>query len=145
MYYKVSEDLKAAVRRFEGLRLTAYRDTGGVLTIGYGHTSGVKEGQRITRSAAETMLRADLVRAMLQVGDLHAARSQGEADALCDFVFNLGAGNLRSSTLLKEIRKPKRDEAAIRREFLRWIYSGGRPQAGLKARRSWEASRFFEK
>lgn len=46
---KTSEKGKALIREFESLRLEAYRCPAGVLTIGYGHTAGVKEGDRIDK------------------------------------------------------------------------------------------------
>ena len=45
---KTSDKLLNKMMVFEGLRLTAYRDAAGVLTIGYGHTKGVREGDRIS-------------------------------------------------------------------------------------------------
>ena len=57
---RISEQGKQLIRDFEGLRLSAYRDAVGVLTIGYGHTKGVRPGQVITRTEAEKLLSADL-------------------------------------------------------------------------------------
>ena len=54
----IAEDF---VKRWEGLRLKAYRCPGGVLTVGYGHTKGVKPGQTITRQEAEKLIRDDLI------------------------------------------------------------------------------------
>ncbi len=57
MNRKISENGLALIKRFEGLRLTAYQDSVGVWTIGYGHTSGVSEGQTITQTQADAYLR----------------------------------------------------------------------------------------
>ena len=109
---KITDDFVRKVAEFEGLRTKAYKCPGGVWTIGYGHTEGVKPGQRCTRRQAE---------------------------ALVDFVFNLGIGALEGSTLLKKIRAGA-DAAEIQAEFRRWVYAGGEVQKGLVRRREWEAA-----
>ena len=98
------EKAKALIREFEGLRLEAYKCPAGVLTIGYGHTSGVKEGMSITEAEAEQLLDADVESAAAQVKSaVKVELNANQLDALIDFVFNLGIGNLRSSTLLKKL------------------------------------------
>lgn len=139
--YRISEILVEAVKGFEGLRLTAYKDSAGVVTIGYGHTGEVMNGQRITESQAEEYLRHDLQMAGRQVNRLGVAKTQGQFDALTDFVFNLGIGQLRSSTLLRKIRAGA-GSADIEREFRRWVYAGGRRLNGLVKRREWEVGRW---
>ena len=57
---KASRRLIDAIKRFEACRLTAYQDSVGVWTIGYGHTKGVKRGDKITQQQADEYLRADL-------------------------------------------------------------------------------------
>ena len=57
---KTSENGIELIKKFEGCKLTAYRDPVGVLTIGYGHTGDVKEGQKITQKKAEDLLKKDL-------------------------------------------------------------------------------------
>ncbi|WP_028902567.1 MULTISPECIES: lysozyme [unclassified Prevotella] len=139
-----SEILISQLKTFEGLRLQAYRDSAGVLTIGYGHTGpDISEGDRISEYWATELLSKDLGAVEAQVRRLRVARTQGQFDALVSFVFNLGIGRLQSSTLLKLIRQG-RSRAQIRREFKRWVYAGGRKLAGLERRREWEANRFFE-
>ena len=134
------EKLKA----FEGLRLEAYRDEAGVLTIGYGHTGpDISEGDRITEYWARELLRDDLGAVEAGVRRLHVARTQGQFDALVSFAFNLGIDRLAGSTLLKVIRGGG-SRSEIRREFRRWVFAGGKPLKGLERRREWEARRFFE-
>ena len=134
------EKLKA----FEGLRLEAYRDEAGVLTIGYGHTGpDISEGDRITEYWARELLRDDLGAVEAGVRRLHVARTQGQFDALVSFAFNLGIDRLAGSTLLKVIRAGG-SRSEIRREFRRWVFAGGKPLKGLERRREWEARRFFE-
>ncbi|MBR0263237.1 MAG: lysozyme [Prevotella sp.] len=132
------------LKEFEGLRLEAYRDVAGVLTIGYGHTgSDVKEGDCITTYYAEQLLRNDLGATEAAIRQLHVARTQGQFDALVSFAFNLGIGRLNRSTLLKVIREGG-SRSQIRREFKRWVYAGGQKLRGLERRREWESMRFFE-
>ena len=134
------EKLKA----FEGLRLEAYRDEAGVLTIGYGHTGpDISEGDRITEYWARELLRDDLGAVEAGVRRLHVARTQGQFDALVSFAFNLGIDRLAGSTLLKVIRAGG-SRSEIRREFRRWVFAGGKPLKGLERRREWEARRFFQ-
>ena len=127
----------------EGLRLTAYRDAAGVLTIGYGHTKGVREGDKISPFWAKELLQKDIEECERAVKELQVARTEGQLDALTSFAFNLGIGRLKGSTLLKVIREGG-SKTAITREFKRWVYAGGKRLRGLELRREWEAKRFFE-
>ena len=132
------------IKVFEGLRLEAYRDAAGVLTIGYGHTgSDISEGDRISEYWAKELLRNDLGATEAAVRRLHVARTQGQFDALVSFVFNLGIKRLQRSTLLKVIRKGG-SHHQIQREFKRWVYADGKKLRGLERRRAWESKRFFE-
>ena len=141
---EASEVLIEKLKEFEGLRLKAYRDAAGVLTIGYGHTgTDVSMGDRITAYYAKELLMDDLGEHEAAVRQLHVARTQGQFDALVSFAFNLGVGRLNRSTLIKVIRKGG-SKTAIQREFKRWVYAGGKRLAGLEKRRQWEATRFFE-
>ena len=140
---KSSEKLLMQLMVMEGLSLEAYEDAAGVLTIGYGHTKGVKPGDRITEWWARELLKDDLEEVEKQINELGVARTEGQFDALVSFVFNLGIGRLKSSTLLKEIRNGG-SKNAIKREFKRWVHAGGKPLKGLERRREWEAKRFFE-
>lgn len=140
---KASDVLIEKVKEFEGLRLTAYKDSAGVLTIGYGHTRGVKAGQRVTEKQADSLLRGDLLTAENYVNGLKLNLTQGQFDALVDFTYNLGAGNLAGSTLLTKIRA-KAPMEEIQAQFRRWVYAGGKKLAGLVKRREWEAQRWAE-
>ena len=127
----------------EGLRLTAYRDAAGVPTIGYGHTKGVRMGDRISEDWARRLLRQDVAEVERQVKAMRVASSGGQLDALVSFAFNVGIGRLRRSTLLRLIREGG-TKLQIQREFKRWVYAGGQRLRGLELRREWEARRFFE-
>ena len=140
---KTSEKLLSMLMVFEGLRLTAYEDAAGVLTLGYGHTKGVRRGDKISEYYAKVLLKQDIAEFEEEVKKLGVAQTEGQLDALVSFAFNLGIGNLKSSTLLKTIREGG-SMLAIKREFKRWVYAGGKKLPGLVKRREWEAHRFFE-
>ena len=140
---RASESLIQKLKEFEGLRLTAYRDAAGVPTIGYGHTHGVKMGDRLTTYWADQLLRKDVAKVAYEVMQLGVVHTQGQLDALTSFAFNLGIGRLINSTLLKTIRKGG-SMHQIRREFMRWVYAGGKRLKGLEMRRKWEVERFFQ-
>ena len=140
---KTTERLLQQLMRMEGLRLTAYRDAAGVPTIGYGHTKGVRMGDRITEDWARQLLRQDVAEVERQVKAMRVASSEGQLDALVSFAYNVGIGRLRQSTLLRRIREGG-TKLQIQREFKRWVYAGGQRLRGLELRREWEASRFFE-
>lgn len=130
---------------FEGLRLTAYPDpaTGGdPWTIGYGHTGAdVYPGLTITQEEAEAFLRADIKDAEDAVKRLvRVPLSQGQFDALTDFVFNCGAGNLAKSTMLRLVNDGKFEMASG--EFIRWNRGAGKVLSGLTKRRLAEAELF---
>lgn len=90
------------IRDSEGCVLTAYRDSGGVLTIGTGHTGpDVTEGLSITLEQAEDLLLKDLGATQEAIAEhVTVPVTQSMWDALCSFVFNVGAGNFSQSTLL---------------------------------------------
>ena len=141
---EASEILIEKLKVFEGFCQKAYRDVGGVLTIGYGHTGvDVKPGDCISKYGAEQLLKNDVSECEAAVRQLHVARTQGQFDALVSFAFNVGIGRLSGSTLLKVIREGG-SKSAITREFKRWVYAGGKRLRGLEKRREWEARRFFE-
>lgn len=132
-----------AIKDYEGVRLKAYDDGVGVWTIGVGHTAGVKRGDEITMAQVDEFLRADLAEAQKAVNTLVTTPlTQGQFDALVSFVFNLGAGAFKGSTLLKKLNAGDYDGAAD--ELLRWNRAGGRVLAGLTKRRISERIMFLE-
>ncbi len=142
MNMQISEDGLALIRKFEGCELTAYKDAVGIWTIGYGHINGVSDGDTCTESEADDWLKEDTRRAQTCVNQsVSAELTQNEFDALVSFVFNLGCGALRGSTLLKLVNDGRMDEAAS--QFLRWNHAGGRELAGLTARRHAESELFM--
>ena len=140
---RTTEILIEKLMEMEGLRLEAYRDAAGVLTIGYGHTKGVREGDRISAYWAKELLREDVEEVAQDVLSLGVARTEGQLDALTSFAFNVWFGRLCRSTLLKTIRR-RGSRNQIKRQFKRWVYADGKRLRGLEKRREWEAKRFFE-
>ena len=132
----------ALIKEFEGLRLKAYQCPGGVWTIGYGHTAGVKPGMLISKAQAEEYLKADLIAFERYLNGLGLALNQNQFDALISFIYNVGTGNFSSSTLLRKVRANPQDNS-IMDEFLRWVYSKGRVLPGLQRRRLAEMKLYF--
>lgn len=145
---RVSEKGLDLIKRFEGRRLKAYRDSVGVLTVGFGHTDAagppkVHSGMEITAQEAEDILRKDLTKYEDVVNDyVTVPLNQNQFDALVSFCFNLGPGNLKSSTLLKKLNAGDYDGAAS--EFGKWTLAGGRRLRGLVRRRKAERDLFRE-
>ncbi len=133
--------------QFEGCKLTAYPDpaTGGdPWTIGYGHTgSEVHSGMTITQEQAENYLAEDVKKAEADVNaKVNVEITQNEFDALVDFAFNCGCGNLNNSTLLKKLNAGDYEGAA--HEFEKWDMAAGHHMAGLLRRREAEELLFLK-
>lgn len=132
------------IKEFEGCRLKAYRDGGGIWTIGFGATCNrtVCEGMTITQKEADDMLESDvadiaaIVRHMVP-DDL----TDNQYSALVSFAYNAGPGSLRSSTLLKLLDKGDITGAAD--EFLQWVKIKGKFSQGLLNRRQKERELFL--
>ena len=128
---------------FEGCRLTAYQDSVGVWTIGYGHTKGVYDGMTITQEEAEQMLLTELEEYEGYVEKyVTVPLTQNQFDALVVWVYNLGPTNFRRSTLLKELNSG--NYTAAGNEITKWNKAGGKVLAGLVKRREAEAELFNE-
>jgi lysozyme len=124
------------IKRSEGFRGSLYKDTAGLETIGYGHKviSGENFSRGIDQTQAETILAADVSSAEASVTRLVKVKlTQGQFDAMVDFVFNLGAWRLANSTLLKDLNAGSYEQAA--EQLLLWDHCGETENAGLKARR----------
>lgn len=129
------------IKHFEGLRLEAYRDPTNVITIGYGHTKTAQMGQVITEKGAESLLRKDIAVHSEPIERLVKVQlTQGEYDALCSFIFNLGEPAFKSSTLLRKLNSG--DKVGAAKEFDKWVYAGGKVLPGLKRRRAAERTLF---
>ena len=129
------------IKKWEGLRLEAYLCTAGVPTIGYGHTKGVKLGDVCTEDLANQWLLEDMLEASEAIDRLvKVPLNNNQYGALTSFVFNLGWGNLQTSTLLKMLNEGKYMEAS--NQFLRWNKVKGVTSTGLSNRRAEEMKLF---
>jgi len=140
------------VKEFEGLHevredgmVYPYKCSAGVLTCGYGATREVYEDTVWTQEYCEQRLMIDLNE---HAGAVHhyvtVPLTQNQYDALTSFIFNLGAGAFKSSTLLKKLNKSLYDE--VPEQFMRWnkarVKGKLTPLAGLTRRRAAEAALF---
>ena len=129
----------------EGCRLVAYPDPapgGDPWTVGFGSTTDVIPGQRITLGEAQDRLKKDLKHVETCInGAVTVPLTQNEYDALCSLVFNIGCGAFRKSTLLRMLNEERYEDAAM--QFRRWDRAGGKVMDGLTKRRLKE-QRLFE-
>lgn len=139
---KVSQKGIDLIKEFEGCKLYAYRDSVGIPTIGIGHTKGVKMGTSITQQQAEQFLKDDIKPVETLLNGMGINYTQGQFDALTSWIFNLGQGSFKSSTMYKYIvaKKPDLD---ITDQMVKWVNAGGKPLLGLKKRRCKEANVFL--
>lgn len=144
---QTSEKGIAVIKQFEGCKLTAYQDSVGVWTIGYGWTQPVdgkpiRAGMTIKQETAERLLKTGLVSYESDVSRLvKVDLTQGQFDALVSFTYNLGARSLSTSTLLRKLNAG--DYAGAADEFLRWNKAGGKVLNGLTRRREAERALFL--
>lgn len=140
----ISENGIEFIKRHEGCEFTAYKDQGGVLTIGYGHTGhDFDENTVWSQEQCGAALFTDLTRFQQCVNELVTISiTQNQYDALCSFCFNLGCNALRNSTLLRLLNAGDVDGAAG--EFKKWDHIGKVENTGLLARREAESNLFME-
>ena len=141
---KISLEGLSLIKKFEGCKLIAYKCSAGVWTIGYGHTTGVKEGDVCTQEEAEKLLRGDIFKFEEYVQDsVKVDLDQSQFVAFVALTFNLGPGNLRSSTMLKKLNNGEYESVPF--EMRRWNKAGGKTLDGLIRRRQAESLLFESK
>jgi lysozyme len=127
------------VRRFEECRLSAYVDIGGLPTIGWGHAGkDVYPGLVWTQAQADEALGHDLIQATALLTLYSPGLPDGARAALTDFVFNVGIGHYRTSTLCRLVNA--RAWAWVPSELLKWDHVNGVEVPGLRRRRQAEAN-----
>ena len=131
------------IKKYEGLRLKAYKCPAGVWTVGYGHTRGVTSSTEISQSMADLLLQDDIRPLERHINKLGINFRQGQFDALVSFMFNLGEGNFNKSTLKKKILAGGNDDD-IATEFKKWNKAGGKVLDGLTKRREEEAELWLQ-
>lgn len=154
---KTSQRLIQLLNTFEDCKLVAYRDIGGVLTIGWGTTrypdTGVlvQEHETCTRAQADAWRDADIAEhatgvndalyRVIEDWDADPAAHQDMFDALVDFSYNAGVSSLRGSTLRLRVEQGRRADAA--EEFKKWTLADGKRSNGLLRRRLAERALFL--
>ncbi len=138
---RISEDGLELIKKFEGCETTAYQDSVGVWTIGFGQTEGVEEGQTCSVEDAESMLADEMDEYEGYVNNMVKVElQQHEFDALVAWVYNLGPTNLGESTMLKVLNGGQFDR--VPDEMNRWTRAGGKILEGLVRRRQAESLMF---
>lgn len=146
---QLNEAGKKLIKSFEGCKLTSYKCSAGKDTVGYGNTfyedgSAVKAGDKITQERAESLFELIAASFSKQVDPLVTDKvTPNQFAALVSFAYNVGVGNLKSSTLLKKVNANPEDPT-IKNEFLKWNKAGGKVLAGLTRRREAEAALYFK-
>lgn len=143
MTRRASDVLIAHIKAHEGYRSKAYRCPAGVWTCGYGHTKGVTAKTTCDVAKAEAWLLKDLSPVEAFCDAIKNVDTQGKFDAVVDFAYNVGLGNLRQSTLLRCIQAGATDKEVCA-ELKKWVYANGRKLKGLVTRREWECERWIE-
>ena len=134
---KVSDKGLALIKEFEGCKLTAYQDSVGVWTVGYGHTKTAMRCMVITQAQADELLARDVAEHAAGVYKaLQVKLEQHQFDSVVSLAFNVGVKTVRNSTLLKMINRGDAKMAAA--QFDRWNKAGGKVLAGLTRRRAAE-------
>lgn len=136
-------DAASLIRRFEGLRLEAYRDAGGIWTVGYGSTGpGIKDGLRWTLGEAEHRLQHDINQIQEALPKLvKVPLTEGQIAALTSFIYNVGIANFAHSSVLRLLNQKNYQGAAD--HLLLWNKVGAYVNHGLNVRRSEERKVFL--
>ncbi|MEZ8800542.1 lysozyme [Vibrio splendidus] len=113
------------IANLEGCRTKAYQCSADVWTNGLGHTAGVKPGDVVSEEHIARNFIADIKAAEKSVNQyLTVDVTQAQFDVLVSFVFNLGAGNFKRSTMLKLFNQNQSSKACL--ELSRWVYVNGK-------------------
>lgn len=129
------------IKKFEGCRLTAYRDIVGVLTIGWGETEGVMEGMVWTQAHADNMLKIRVHKFMMQTLAACPTLSGERLAAATSLAYNIGNRAFFASTVRQRAKRQEWQGSAD--AFLMWKMAGGRIIRGLLLRRQKERSVFL--
>lgn len=136
---KVKKISMPFIERFEGKKLKAYLCPAGVWTIGIGSTENVKKGMIISDVDAYIRLENDIEKILKLInGVIKVPIIDNQAAALVSFIYNVGGGAFKKSTLLKLLNKGQYD--AVPAQLMRWNRAGGKVLPGLTRRRAEEAA-----
>lgn len=127
------------IKQFEGFRSEAYLCPAKIWTVGYGTTKNVHQGMVVTEGQAETFLFDDVKIFEKTINEcVIVPLTQNQFDALVCFVYNVGPGNFKSSTLMKKLNAG--EYSAVPSELEKWNKGGGKVLPGLVKRRQAEAN-----
>lgn len=147
---RISKNCENKLKEYESLQLKAYLCPAGIPTIGWGHTGKVdgvpiKMTMEITERKAQELFEEDIATVERPLANEPFANrlSQGQWDALVSFIYNVGWGNYKTSTLRKRIIEDV-NHADIPNQFRRWNKSNGKVLAGLTKRREWEVEQYTQ-
>lgn len=140
---KISKNGIDLIKRFEGFRAHQYHCPAGFLTIGYGHVilKGEYFPDGITEEDACVLLDKDCDKAEAAINKVKQPLTQNEFDALVSFVFNVGTGAFKISTMKKKLEAGHLHDVA--NEFDKWVYVKGEIYTGLVTRRAAEKALFI--
>jgi|ERR1022692_4434318 lysozyme len=138
----ISDAGLSLIKQFEGCKLIAYQDQGGVFTCGWGSTGAdVVAGAQWTQAQADARLVLDAGKFSSGVSImLRVAVNQNQFDALCSFAYNLGLHTLSRSHLMQFVNESEFGSAAL--QFPLWDHCGGVVVQGLLNRRLAEQALF---
>ena len=146
---RISQKCENKLKEYESLQLNAYICPAGVLTIGWGHTGmidgkKIELGMTITKSKAQELFEEDIATVENPLANEPFANrlSQGQWDALVSFIYNVGWGNYKKSTLRKRINEDI-NHTDIPNQFRRWNKANDKVLAGLVKRREWEVEQYL--
>ena len=144
MINKASADL---IKEFEGLRLTAYKCSAGVWTIGWGTTAAAgvgiepKAGMKITQADAELYFQRGIDKFAAQIKPmLTRPANDNQFGAMVSLAYNIGPAAFKRSSVLRHFNAG--NNAAAANAFLAWNKAGGKVLAGLVRRRAAEKALF---
>ena len=130
----INKETEELIKSFEGFRSQAYRCSAGKLTIAWGHTEGVKEGDVIGIDQAEELFRKDIKKFEDCVNkNVKVDLTDNQFGALVSLCYNIGCSAFKSSTLLRLLNKGYYEQ--VPPQFMRWKYINGVESAGLHRRR----------
>ena len=145
----VSSNGVKLIKEFEGCRLTAYQDSVGVWTIGYGTTEAdfsitgthIRQGLTISQKTADSWLQTSLDKKYGPKVNKYDGKykwTQNEFDALISFAYNIGSIDQLTDN-------GKRSKQTIAQKMLLYVKAGGRTLQGLVRRRKAERALFVKK
>lgn len=146
---RISQKCENKIKEREGFYLNSYLCPKGIPTIGWGHTglvdgNKIELGMTITKAKAQELFEQDIATVEKPLANEPFANrlSQGQWDALVSFIYNVGWGNYKKSTLRKRINEDI-NHADIPNQFRRWNKANGKVLAGLVKRREWEVEQYL--